>query len=159
MRLSALFSFAALIAVAVAAGTTPVEDSEALADSAVYNQIEPHFGSTLSPRDDPANIEFVSLLEKRQSCPKGTGLCSNDRKRCCPLGGRCCSKGGCCGKGRFCVGKGCCPNTQNGCDNKGCCPKKWNCCKGGACCKPGTYCVRRKNGSIGCCPNGKLCRA
>ncbi|KAF9961952.1 hypothetical protein BGZ72_000574 [Mortierella alpina] len=158
MRLSALFTFAALIAVVVAAGTTPAEDTEALADSAVLNAIEPHYNPSLNPRDDPANRDFVNLLEKRQSCPKGTGLCSNDRKRCCPLGGRCCSKGGCCAKGRFCVGKGCCPNTQNGCDNKGCCPKNWNCCKGGACCKPGTYCVRRKNGSIGCCPNGKLCR-
>lgn len=67
MRLSALFSFAALIAVAVAATTTPVEDNEALADAAVFNGIEAHFGSTLNPREDPANIEFVNMLEKRQS--------------------------------------------------------------------------------------------
>ena len=67
MRLSALFSFAALIAVVVAAGTTPVEDTEALADSAVLNAIEPHYNPSLNPRDDPANRDFVNLLEKRQS--------------------------------------------------------------------------------------------
>ncbi|KAG0210455.1 hypothetical protein BGX28_009265 [Mortierella sp. GBA30] len=158
MKISLLFSVVALIATVVAAGAAPSEEKVAL-NAAEYYEIEPHFGSVLSRRDDQseANAEFVDLLTKRQSCPGGTGVCPNDKKRCCAVGGDCCPKKGCCARGKFCVGNGCCPDTQMGCDGKGCCPKNYNCCKGGSCCQPGTYCVRTKSGKVGCCPNGKLC--
>ncbi|KAI7815814.1 hypothetical protein BC939DRAFT_482557 [Gamsiella multidivaricata] len=128
MKISILISIAAVV-VAVADGATPGED-KIPALSPVFNGIEPHFSSVLSRRDDPFDLEADNLLEKRKAlvCPGGTGLCSNDRSRCCPLGGRCCPKRGCCGAGKFCVGPGCCPNSQMGCDGKGCCPKNSNCC-------------------------------
>ncbi|KAF9346705.1 hypothetical protein BGX26_001786 [Mortierella sp. AD094] len=156
MKFSTLFSIAAVIVVVAAAGANPVQE-EAASLSPVFNGIVPHIGSTLSRRDDTFEAVAESQLEKRKTCPGGTGVCSNDRTRCCPLGGRCCAKKGCCAAGNFCVGPGCCPNSMYGCDNKGCCPKNYNCCKGGSCCKNGTYCVKLKSGKIGCCPNGKLC--
>ncbi|KAF9160308.1 hypothetical protein BGX21_002803 [Mortierella sp. AD011] len=158
MKFSTLFSIAAVIVAVTAAGANPVQE-EAASISPFYNGIEPHFdSSSMDRRDDTFEALANSQLDKRAAtCKKGTGLCSNDHKRCCPLGGRCCPKKGCCAAGKFCVGSGCCPNSMYGCDNKGCCPKNYNCCKGGSCCKKGTYCVKLKSGKIGCCPNGKLC--
>lgn len=61
--------------------------------------LEPMTGSPITDtsgeglqRREPSIIE--GLLQIRQSCPTGYGLCDNGK--CCPLGGRCCTGKGSC---------------------------------------------------------------
>ncbi|KAF9202695.1 hypothetical protein BGZ49_007168 [Haplosporangium sp. Z 27] len=63
MKISALFSIAALIAV-VAASANPVQE-EAAALLPVFNGLQPHAGSILSRRDDTFEAEADIQLEKR----------------------------------------------------------------------------------------------
>ncbi|KAF8973432.1 hypothetical protein BGZ46_009899 [Entomortierella lignicola] len=63
MKISALFSIAALIAV-VAASANPVQE-EAAALLPVFNGLQPHAGSILSRRDDTFEAVADSQLEKR----------------------------------------------------------------------------------------------
>jgi len=51
--------------------------------------IKPLGSSNVEARDEPGILR--GLLESRQSCSAGYGVCSTGG--CCPLGGRCCSNG------------------------------------------------------------------
>jgi hypothetical protein len=51
--------------------------------------ITPLGSSNVEARDEPGVLR--GLLESRQSCSAGYGLCATGG--CCPLGGRCCSNG------------------------------------------------------------------
>ncbi|KAF9450162.1 hypothetical protein P691DRAFT_496554 [Macrolepiota fuliginosa MF-IS2] len=138
----------------IAGGALLVEtDRNAVPDTL----LEPMINSPVTPttgdqlqRREPTIIE--GLLQIRQSCPTGYGLCNNGR--CCPLGGKCCTKG-CCDPGSWCYSSGCCLLTEMGCEGVSCCPVGSNCCKGGGCCKSNYYCVVTP--SKGCCPIGKIC--
>ncbi|KAH7098169.1 hypothetical protein BKA62DRAFT_714041 [Auriculariales sp. MPI-PUGE-AT-0066] len=87
------------------------------------------------------NVSAAELPLERRACAPGYGLCPGG---CCKLDGWCCGNG-CCNKGYGC------------CENKGCFPIGAQCCSNGGYCTAGNYCVKRSNGSIGCCPNGKIC--
>jgi hypothetical protein len=58
------------------------------------------------------------FTKKQQICDIGFGLCPNDVRACCQLGGDCCGSGFCCDAGNFCYASGCCPSNKYGCDRK-----------------------------------------
>ncbi|KIK03123.1 hypothetical protein K443DRAFT_676973 [Laccaria amethystina LaAM-08-1] len=115
--------------------------------------ITPLGSSNVEARDEPGVLR--GLLESRQSCSAGYGLCATGG--CCPLGGRCCSNGGCCRAGYWCYSTGCCSVTETGCANVSCCPTGARCCQGGGCCKSSENCVITASGVKGCCPIGSTC--
>jgi len=94
-------------------------------------------------------------LEKRGVCQKGYGPCPGQNK-CCPLNGRCCTRG-CCKKGYWCYSTGCCKLSEFGCEGNTCCPRSSQCCRGGGCCSKGYQCWISAKGKKGCCPIGKRC--
>lgn len=115
--------------------------------------VKPLGSSKVEARDEPGVLR--GLLESRQSCSAGYGLCSTGG--CCPLGGRCCSNGGCCRAGYWCYSTGCCSVTETGCENVSCCPTGARCCRGGGCCNSSDNCVITASGVKGCCPIGSTC--